>query len=130
MRYDIHLKASSIEDSVDFYVNKLGLFDYCYDYGMGNVLLKNINNSSFCLLLKKEEGFVNINTTPLFSIGVADASVLFDQFQKLSFKNGSGVVSSGGPETPLLEYALGKCFMMKDPDQNLFLISQWHETAL
>lgn len=130
MRYDVHLKTSCIAKSIHFYVNETGLFIISHDYGMGNVLLKNANNSSFCLLLKEHENFINNNSNPLFSIGVDDCLFIYNKFRAIKFDGSAGIVSFNDGRDSFVDYPLGKNFMVEDPDGNRFLISQWHENAL
>jgi predicted lactoylglutathione lyase len=55
MRLDVFITVKNIEDSINFYVTELGLFEISQDYGMGNILLRYINNKSFCILLEEDE---------------------------------------------------------------------------
>lgn len=130
MRIDIYLKVSSSEDAINFYVNELQFFKLRHDYGLGNVLLEYAGNDSFCLLLKEEEDFHNTGMNPLFAIGVNDARKIFQELKTTSFNRNAGIVTFENNQESFIEYPLGKNFMLKDPDGNHFLISEWHKNAM
>jgi hypothetical protein len=55
--------------------------------------------------------------------------MFFDKLKLISYKNNAGIVTDKNGVFSIIEYALGKNFSLKDPDNNQFLISEWHENA-
>lgn len=127
MRVDVFVPTVSAEEQVDFYVNQLGLFEIAQDYGMGNLLLKFVNNPEFCLLLKKSNQSV-LPVGPLFCISTKNCRAEFSRLSKVNFHKG-GLVPGPDGLLQVFEYPLGENIFMKDPSGNSFVIAQWHENA-
>lgn len=127
MRVDIFVPTNSVEDQIQFYVNELGIFTIENDYGMGDVLLRHVDCDSFCLQLQHNRA-PSIDE-PLFCISTKNCRSEFERLLKVVFRNG-GLVASAGGGPQLLEFPLGQTISLRDASGNLFLITEWHPSAL
>ena len=121
MRIDIFLNVTSINATVDFYVNELRLFEKVYDYGSDNLLLRYKYNKSFFLstVISKE---LNKNKT-LFALIVKDCKKEYSRIKKIQFSKAKGITPVHG-DIEFLESPIGKQFYISDPDNNEFIIFQ------
>ncbi|WP_141715420.1 VOC family protein [Burkholderia ubonensis] len=117
----VFVPSKSTEESVDFYVNELALFEVGEDLGRGNVFLRYIRSEDFYLMLSLELG-VREGDAPIFSVGVDDCFGEYNRLKGVNFKNGAEILLNPG----FVEWALGKFLKMRDPAGNVFDLSEWY----
>lgn len=110
----IPIFVESIKDSKSFYCEKTNLFEFVFDYGMDTILLSCVFNPTIQLILSLEN--YRAPDSPVFTLNVEDCKKMFDQF-KISIPD--YLISK-----EVFEYPLGKNFLIKDPSNNLILISE------
>ncbi len=125
MRADIFVPTISTDDQVRFYVDELKLFTIAQDYGMGAVLLRHVNEPAFCLQLRP--GQKPSSDRALFRISTTDCEAEFARLSRIDFAIGG--LESGSDRSQILEYPLGKNFLVVDASGNRFVVAQWHQNA-
>ncbi|WP_143286710.1 hypothetical protein [Burkholderia ubonensis] len=127
MRADIFVPTISVDEQVQFYVKELRLFTVAQDYGMGEILLRHIDCPSFCLQLQPNRS--PSNDWPIFCMSTEDCRSEFARLSAIAFQRG-GLVPDAGAGAQLCEYPLGQTISLQDASGNLFLITEWHPSAL
>ncbi|WP_157656073.1 VOC family protein [Burkholderia ubonensis] len=117
----IFVPSKSTEESVEFYVNELALFEVAEDLGRGNVFLRYIRSEDFYLMLSLELD-VREGDAPIFSVGVDDCFGEYNRLKGINFKSGAEILSNPG----FVEWPLGKFLKMRDPAGNVFDLSEWY----
>ncbi|WP_179092069.1 VOC family protein [Burkholderia ubonensis] len=116
----VFVPSKSTEESVDFYINELALFEVGEDLGRGNVFLRYIRSEDFYLMLSLELS-VREGDAPIFSVGVDDCFGEYNRLKGVNFKGGAEILSNPG----FVEWSLGKFLKMRDPAGNVFDLSEW-----
>ncbi|WP_143136922.1 hypothetical protein [Burkholderia ubonensis] len=117
----VFVPSKSTEESVEFYVNELALFEVAEDLGRGNVFLRYIRSEDFYLMLSLELD-VREGGEPIFSVGVEDCFGEHNRLKGVDFKSGAEILSNPG----FVEWPLGKFLKMRDPAGNVFDLSEWY----
>ncbi|MGK4006211.1 hypothetical protein WMF31_26565 [Sorangium sp. So ce1036] len=115
VKVQVRLRVDSVRDAERYYCDELGLFDSCYDYGMGTVSLVSRDNPTFFLVLSTGSGAASDDY--LFGLETKDCDLLFERLRSVRFETGGRLLSS-----EVFEYPLGKNILLKDPSGNKFLI--------
>lgn len=117
----VFVPSKSTEESVEFYVNELALFEVADDLGRGNVFLRYIRSEDFYLMLSLELG-VREGDAPIFSVWVDDCFGEYNRLKGFDFKSGAEILSNPG----FVEWPLGKFLKIRDPAGNVFDLSEWY----
>ncbi|WP_157654397.1 VOC family protein [Burkholderia ubonensis] len=117
----VFVPSKSTEESVEFYVNELALFEVAENLGRGNVFLRYIRSEDFYLMLSLELG-VREGDAPIFSVGVDDCFGEYYRLKGFDFKSGAEILSNPG----FVEWPLGKFLKIRDPAGNVFDLSEWY----
>ncbi|WP_157652572.1 hypothetical protein [Burkholderia ubonensis] len=117
----VFVPSKSTEESVEFYVNELALFEVAEDLGRGNVFLRYILSEDFYLMLSLELD-VREGGAPVFSVGVGDCFGEYNRLKGVNFKSGAEILSNPGG----VEWPLGKFLKMRDPARSVFDLSEWY----
>ncbi|WP_415493116.1 VOC family protein [Burkholderia ubonensis] len=117
----VFVPSKSTEESVEFYVNELALFEVGEDLGRGNVFLRYARSEDFYLMLSLELS-VREGDAPIFSVGIGDCLGEYNRLKSVNFKNGAEILSNPG----FVEWPLGKFVKMRDPAGNVFDLSEWY----
>lgn len=125
MRIDIFVPTVSTDEQLRFYVQQLGLFVVGQDYGMGNVLLRHVEEPSFCLLL--QPGRVP-SGQHLFCMSTTNCRAEFARLSGVSFDKG-GLIPGPDGALRVFEYPLGETISLRDASGNSFVIAEWHPNA-
>jgi hypothetical protein len=126
MRLDIHITSKSELESIKFYVHELMLFERSHEFGIGNILLRNVENPDFCLLLSPNQS-PSIER-PLFSISTEKIDTVVANLNQIQFSKGGPLRNADG-SIAVMDYPLGKNISLRDPSDNFFLISEWHQSV-
>jgi hypothetical protein len=126
MRLDIHIASNSELESIKFYAHELMLFEKSHDFGMGNILLRNIENPDFCLLLSPNHS--PCIERPLFSISTEKIDAVLAKLNQTKFSKGGPLRNANG-SIAVMDYPLGKNISLRDPSGNFFLIAEWHQSV-
>jgi hypothetical protein len=117
----IYIKVKNIEKAIQFYVYEMKWFKVIHS-GNAGTLIRGIKHQFLELYL--ELGNVNvINNDPIFAIESNDCQLDFDIIKEITFKSGGYLFKDKDEKEPsILEYPLGKNFLLIDPSGNRFLI--------
>jgi hypothetical protein len=121
MRFDIYLTVESSRLAIKFYVEELGLFEVCADYGMNGYLLCAKKNPHLCLqIMESEEKRTSIS--PRLGISVPSCDLEFHRLQKLGFTTGAHLVPDENGNLEVFEWPGGKNILVEDPSGNRFIL--------
>lgn len=126
--FEMFLKVRSKERAIAFYVGEAGLFEEAADFGAGYVSLK-CTCADHVYLSIIESDSVSPTENPLFSIGVKNCNREIARLSSVEFKSGGSAYLDSSGRIAVLEYPLGKNFMLIDPDGHRFLLMEWNDKA-